>query len=327
MRRRDFIKVVAGSVVPGPLAPRAQQTRVSVIGFIGTTSRSAVPELLAAFHRGLREMGYTEGQNVRIEYRWGESQYSRLPALATELVQDQVTAIATMGSSRAALAAKAATTEIPIIFSTGEDPVETGIVSSLNRPGGNVTGTSFLTTSLAAKRLELLHDLLPNVGVIALLVNPTNGGANAEVQQAQEAADRLGVKLIVLNGANEDQIDASFAAMIREGVGAVVVATDAFFFIRRKQIVILAARHAIPAIYHSREFTMDGGLMSYGTSITEAIRQLGIYTGRVLNGEKPADLPVIQASRFEFVINRRTAKALGVSISNSMQLIADEVIE
>jgi putative tryptophan/tyrosine transport system substrate-binding protein len=326
MRRRDFLTLLGGATAL-PTATRAQKPGTPVIGFIGTTSRSAVPELLAAFHRGLREMGYTEGQNVRIEYRWGESQYSRLPALAIELVQDQVTAIATMGSSRAALAAKAATTKIPIIFSTSEDPVETGIVSSLNRPGGNVTGTSFLTTSLAAKRLELLHDLLPNVGVIALLVNPTNGGANAEVQQAQEAADRLGVKLIVLNGANEDQIDASFAAMIREGVGAVAVATDAFFFVRRKQIVVLAARHAIPAIYHSREFTMDGGLMSYGTSITEAIRQLGIYTGRVLNGEKPAALPVIQASRFEFVINRRTAKALGVSISNSMQLIADEVIE
>jgi putative ABC transport system substrate-binding protein len=306
---------------------RAQQTRASVIGFIGTTTPSAVPELLAAFLRGLSEMGYTEGQNVRIEYRWGEGQYNSLPALAGELVQRQVTAIATMGSSRAALAAKAATTKIPIIFSTGEDPVETGIVSSLNRPSGNVTGTTFLTTVLAAKRLELLHDLLPNVGVIALLVNPANGSAKAEVQQAQEAAARLGVKLIVLNATNEDEIDASFATMIREEAAAVIVGVDALFFARRKQIVVLAARYAIPAIYQLREFATDGGLMSYGTSVTEALHQVGIYTGRVLNGEKPADLPVIQASKFELVINLRTAKALGVPISNSMQLLADEVIE
>jgi putative tryptophan/tyrosine transport system substrate-binding protein len=222
MRRRNFIAGLASTTAALPLAARAQRSAVSVIGYLGTAAPGELRELLAAFHRGLKEAGYIEGQNVRIEYRWGEGQYNRLPTLAAELVQRQPTVIVTTGGSRAALAAKAATTKIPIIFSTGEDPVETGIVSSLNRPNGNVTGATFLTAVLEAKRLELLHELLPSVGVIALLVNPTNASTKAEIQQAQEAAGRLGVKLIVLNAANEDEIDVSFATMIREGAGAAV---------------------------------------------------------------------------------------------------------
>jgi putative ABC transport system substrate-binding protein len=235
-------------------------------------------------------------------------------------VQHQVTAIVTTGGSRAALAAKAATNKIPIIFSAGDDPVEAGVVSSLNRPSGNVTGATFITTLLEAKRLELLHELLPNVGVIALLVNPSNE-LKGKVQQAQGAADRLGVKLIVLNATNEDEIDASFATMIRKGAGAALVTSDSFFFSRR------AARYAIPAIYQGREFTTDGGLMSYGAIVSEPYHQVGIYTGQVLNGAKIADLPVVQPSKFELIINLRTAKALGVTVSNAMQLLADEVIE
>jgi putative tryptophan/tyrosine transport system substrate-binding protein len=327
MRRRDFITGITGAAAAWPLAARAQQAATPVVGYLGTGSSGAGQELVSAFHRGLKEAGYIEGQNVRIEYRWAEGQYQRLPTLAVELVQRRPTVIVTTGGSRAALAAEAATTKIPIIFSAGDDPIETGIVSSLNRPNGNVTGATFLTTVLEAKRLELLHELVPSVSVIALLVNPSAGEAKAQAQQAQEAADRLGVKLIVLDAASEDAIDASFDTMIRERVGAVVVASTAFFFSRRKQLIVLAARHAIPAIYQLREFTTDGGLMSYGASATTTYHQVGIYTGRVLNGERPADLPVVQPSKFELVINLRTAKALGVTVSNAMQLLADEVIE
>ena len=327
MRRRDFLTLVGGATAL-PIAARAQKsgTTTPVIGFLGTGSPGALQEPLAAFHRGLGEMGYIEGQNIKIEYRFAEGQYNRLPALAAELVQHQVTAIVTTGGSRAALAAKAATNKIPIIFSAGDDPVEAGVVSSLNRPSGNVTGATFITTLLEAKRLELLHELLPNVGVIALLVNPSNE-LKGKVQQAQDAADRLGVKLIVLNAANEDEIDASFATMIRKGAGAVLVTSDSFFFSRRKQLIVLAARYAIPAIYQGREFTTDGGLMSYGAIVSEPYHQVGIYTGRVLNGAKIADLPVVQPSKFELIINLRTAKALSVTVSNAMQLLADEVIE
>jgi putative tryptophan/tyrosine transport system substrate-binding protein len=324
MRRRDFLTLVGGATAL-PIAARAQKSGTPVIGFLGTGSPGALQELLAAFHRGLGETGYVEGQNIKIEYRFAEGQYNRLPALAAELVQYQVTAIVTTGGSRAALAAKAATNKIPIIFSAGDDPVETGVVSSLNRPSGNVTGATFITSVLEAKRLELLHELVPNVGVIALLVNPST--VKGQVQQAQEAADRLGVKLIVLNAANEDEIDASFATMIRKGAGAVLVTSDSFFFSRRKQLIVLAARYAIPAIYQGREFTTDGGLMSYGAIVSEPYHQVGIYTGQVLNGAKIADLPVVQPSKFELIINLRTAKALGVTVSNAMQLLADEVIE
>ena len=326
MRRREFITLVGSAAALVPTTARAQ-SGISLIGYIGTGSANGSRELVAAFHRGLKEMGYTEGQNVKIEYKWAAGEYDKLPAFATELVQRRVTALVTTGGSPAALAAKAATTKIPIIFSTGNDPIETGVVSSLNRPGGNVTGATFLTSLLEGKRLEILHELVPSVDVIALLVNPNNGSAKAEVQQAQEAANRLRLKLIVLNADNEDEIDASFEKMISEGAKAVLVASDAFFFSQRKQFVVLTARYTLPAIYQLREFTTDGGLMSYGTSVTEAYHQIGIYTGRVLNGEKPDDLPVVQPSKFELVINLRTAKALGLTFPNAMQLLADEVIE
>ena len=326
MRRRDFLTLVGGATAL-PIAARAQKSGTPVIGFLGTGSPGALQEPLAAFHRGLGEMGYIEGQNIKIEYRFAEGRYNRLPALAAELVQHQVTAIVTTGGSRAALAAKAATNKIPIIFSAGDDPVEGGVVSSLNRPSGNVTGATFITAGLEPKRLELLHELLPNVGVIALLVNPSTAALTGQVQQVQDAADRLGVKLTVLNAANADEIDASFATMIRKGAGAVLVTSDTFFFSRRKQLIVLAARYVIPAIYQGREFTTDGGLMSYGATASEPYHQVGIYTGRVLNGVKIADLPVVQPSKFELIINLRTAKALGVTVSNAMQLLADEVIE
>jgi ABC-type uncharacterized transport system substrate-binding protein len=299
---------------------RPQQSGAPIVGFIGTGSPGALRELIAAFHRGLNEMGYIEGQNVKIEYRWAEGQYKKLTAFAAELVQNHVTAIVTTGGSLAALAAKAATTKIPIIFSSGNDPIETGVVSRVNRPGGNITGATFLTSLLEGKRLELLHELVPNVGVIALLVNPNNGSAKAEVQQAQEAANRLRVKLTVLNADNEDEIDVSFEKMNHEGAKALLVNSDAFFFSQRKQFVVLTARYALPAIYQLREFTTDGG-------VTDAYHQVGIYTGRVLNGEKPGDLPVVQPNKFELVINLRTAKALGLTFPNAMQLLADEVIE
>ena len=324
MRRRDFLTLVGGATAL-PIAARAQKSGTPVIGFLGTGSPGALQEPLGAFHRGLGEMGYIEGQNIKIEYRFAEGRYNRLPALAAELVQHQVTAIVTTGGSRAALAAKAATNKIPIIFSAGDDPVEAGVVSSLNRPSGNVTGATFITAVLEPKRLELLHELLPNVGVIALLVNP--GTVKGQVQQVQDAADRLGVKLTVLNAANAYEIDASFATMIRKGAGAVLVTSDTFFFSRRKQLIVLAARYVIPAIYQGREFTTDGGLMSYGATASEAYHQVGIYTGRVLNGVKIADLPVVQPSKFELIINLRTAKALGVTVSYTLQLLAGEVIE
>jgi putative ABC transport system substrate-binding protein len=326
MRRRDFIKGISCSATAWPLKARAQSA-IPVVGYVGTGEPEALQELMAAFRRGLKEMGYVEEQNIKIEYRFAEGRYNRLPALAAELVQRHVAVIVTTGGSRAALAAKAATNKIPIIFSAGDDPVETGLVSSLNRPGGNITGATFLTSVLEGKRLELLHELLPSVGLIALLTNPNSGSAKAQVQQAQEAANRLGVKLLVLNAVNEDEIDNSFEKMMSEGAKALLVGSDAFFFSQRKQFVVLTARYVLPAIYQLREFTTDGGLMSYGTSVTEAYHQVGIYTGRVLNGEKPGDLPVVQPSKFELVINLRTAKALGLTFPNAVQLLADEVIE
>jgi len=327
MRRREFIALLGGAAVAWLAAARAQQPTMPVVGYFGITSPGAVRDLLAAFHRGLKEAGYVEGQNVTIEYRFAEGQYDRLPALAAELVQRQVNVIVTSGGSSSALAAGAATTTIPIVFSTGDDPIESGAITSLNRPGGNVTGATFFTTVLEAKRLELLHEVVPNVDVIAMLVNPRDRRFEAEVRDVQEAAGRLGVRLVVLKASNESEIDTSFATLVREVAGALLVASDAFFYGRRDQLVALAARHAIPAIYQLRDFTASGGLMSYGTNAAEAYHQVGIYAGRILKGEKPADLPVLQSIKFQLVINLKTAKALGLTISNAMQLLADEVIE
>ena len=327
MRRREFIAMLGGVAVAWPYAARAQQPGMPVIGFLGAGGPRTLRDQVEAFYRGLNEIGYIEGQNVTIEYRWAEGQYDRLPGLAAELVQRQVTLIVTTGGIATALAAKAATTTIPIVFTSGTDPIETGLVASLNRPGGNITGASFLADVLEAKRVELLHEVVPNVGVIALLVNPNNTRAEAQLRDTQEAAARLGIRLIVLRASNEPEIDTSFAILVREGARALLVASDAFFYSRHNQLVALAARHTVPAIYQLREFTAAGGLMSYGTSVAEAYHQAGVYTGRILKGEKPADLPVIQSTKFELVINLKTAKALGVAVSNAMQLLADELIE
>ena len=327
MRRREFIAMLGGVAVAWPYAARAQQPGMPVIGFLGAGGPRTLRDQVEAFYRGLNEIGYIEGQNVTIEYRWAEGQYDRLPGLAAELVQRQVTLIVTTGGIATALAAKAATTTIPIVFTSGTDPIETGLVASLNRPGGNITGASFLADVLEAKRVELLHEVVPNVGVIALLVNPNNTRAEAQLRDMQEAAARLGIRLIVLRASNEPEIDTSFAILVREGARALLVASDAFFYSRHNQLVALAARHTVPAIYQLREFTAAGGLMSYGTSVAEAYHQAGVYTGRILKGEKPADLPVIQSTKFELVINLKTAKALGVAVSNAMQLLADELIE
>jgi len=327
MRRREFIAMLGGVAVAWPHAARAQQARMPVIGYLGAGSPRPLRDQLAALYRGLKETGYIEGQNVTIEYRWAEGQYERLSGLAAELVQRQVTAIVATGGTTSALAAKAATTTIPIVFTSGTDPIEAGLVASLNRPGGNITGVTFFSDVLDAKRLELLHELVPNVGLIALLVNPNNTRVEAQLRDTQEAAARLGIRLIVLNASNEPEIDTSFAILVREGARALLVASDAFFYSRHNQLVALAARHAVPAIYQLREFTAAGGLMSYGASLAEVYHQAGVYTGRILKGEKPADLPVIQSTKFELVINLKTAKALGVAVSNAIQLLADEVIE
>jgi len=327
MQRRKFLTLLGGAAAAWPLSAHAQQPGMPVIGFLGVSSHGSTHNLLAAFYRGLKRAGYVEGQNVLIEYRWAEGQYDRLPILAAELVQQQVTVIVATGGSLPALAAKAATTAIPIVFSSGNDPIEAGLVANLNRPGGNVTGASFFTTVLEAKRLELLHNVVPNVGVIALLVNPNNGNADVQVRDAQGASSRLGIQPIVLSASNESEIDTAFATLVRERARGLLVASDAFFFSRRDQLVALAARHAVPAIYQLREFAAAGGLMRYGTSVVEAYHEAGVYTGRILNGEKPADLPVIQSTKFELVINLKTAKALGVTVPPSLLAIADEVIE
>jgi putative ABC transport system substrate-binding protein len=286
----------------------------------GDSSREVV-----AFRQALAEMGYEEGRNVAIEFRWAHGQFDRLPAIAAELVRRPVAVLAAFGES--ARVAKAATTTIPIVFGTGLDPVEQGLVTSLNRPGGNVTGATFLTGALGAKRLGLLRDLVPGAGVIALLVNPNTQVGQVQTKDVQEAARALGQRLVVLDGGSDESIDASFAALTQQRVAALMVGADAFFDTRRDRLIALAARHQVPAIYQFREYALAGGLMSYGASITDMYRQIGLYVGRVLKGEKPGDLPVVQVTKFEFVINLKTAKALGVIISDNLLTLADEVIE
>ena len=327
MRRRDFIICLTGAMAAWPFAARAQQKAMPVIGFLSTGSPGVSSGLFMAFRQGLSEAGYVDGQNLAIEYRWAEGHYDRLPALAADLVGRKVDLIMA-GSPPSALAAKSATSTIPIVFRGGADPVADGLVASLARPGGNLTGVSMLNDALTSKRLRLLSELVPQAEVIALLVNPASG-ANAErvIRDVQEAARTKGLQLHVLKASSESEIDTAFASLVQLHAGALVVAADPFLSGRREQLVALAARHAVPAIYAWREFGASGGLISYGASLTAAYRLLGTYAAKVLKGAKPADLPVQQPTAFELVINLKTAKALGIDVPAILLAQADEIIE
>jgi len=323
--RRKFLATLGGAAA-WPLAARGQQPAMPVVGFLNVASPDGYAPYVAAFRQGLREAGTVEGQNATIEYRWAEGHYDRLPALAADLIQRKVTVIAAT-SSPAALAAKAATSTVPIVFTTGDDPIKLGLVASLNRPGGNVTGVSNLLVELGSKQLGLLRELAPGTTAIAVLTNPNFPGTERQLRDVEAAARVLGLQLMVLRASSEREIETAFATMARQASIALLVGVDPFFAERRDHIIALAARHAIPAIYPVREFAVAGGLMSYGSDFADSYRQAGIYTGRIVRGEKPADLPVQRSTKFEFVINFRTAKALGLAVPNSMQLLADEVFE
>jgi putative tryptophan/tyrosine transport system substrate-binding protein len=326
--RRKFIAALGGTAFVLSFAARAQQPAMPVIGFLSAGSPKDFAPNVRAFHRGLAEAGYVDGENVAIEYRWAEEQYDRLPALAADLVRRQVSVIAAPGNTAAVLAAKAAAPTIPIVFAIGVDPVTAGLVTSLARPGGNLTGVNFLTNLLVQKQFELLHEAVPNATVFALLVNPTNPNvAESTARDAQEAARSLGLQLHVLNASTERDIDMAFASMVQLRAGALVLAADAFFTSRRDRLAALTAQNAIPAIYRSYEFAAAGGLMAYGVSLADATRLVGVYTGRILKGEKPADLAVQQSTKVELVINLKTAKALGITVPLPLLGRADEVIE
>jgi putative ABC transport system substrate-binding protein len=328
LRRREFIAALGSAAVAWPLAVRAQQPAMPVVGFLHSASASAYTGLVTAFRKGLSEAGYSEGQNVAIEFRWGEGRNENLPALATELVRRQVAIIVTPGSTAATLAAKAATTTIPIVFLSAVDPVKTGLVASLNRPGGNVTGVSDIGVQLAAKRLGLLHELLPGAARFALLVNPGNPGVTEPfVTEVQTAASVIGRQIEVVVASTNSDIDKAFVTLLNKRAEALIVSTDALFVNRRVQLVTLAARHAVPAMYFRREFAEAGGLMSYGSNLADQFRQVGIYAGRILKGEKPAEMPVQLPTKFEFVVNLQTAKALGLDVPATLLARADEVIE
>ena len=327
MTRREFITLLGGAAVAWPVATRAQQQAMPVVGWLSGQSAGERPQMVDAFHRGLNEMGYAEGRTVVIEYRWADYQNDRLPVLATDLVRRGVAAIAATGGNNAALAAKASTATIPIVFTSGVDPVKVGLVASLNRPGGNLTGISWFNAELTSKGLGLLHELVPNAAVVALLVNPSSPEAASQPADALAAVRALGQSLLVLNATTDSEIDEAFATLAERRAGALVVGADPFLTARRAQIAALAARHSVPSISFNRDFAVVGGLISYGNDVADARRKAGIYVGRILKGEKPADLPVEQSTKFELVLNMKTAKALGIPVPNSMQLLADELIE
>jgi putative ABC transport system substrate-binding protein len=327
VKRRQFITLLGGAAAAWPVAARAQQAPIPVVGFLGTTTPEDFADRVASFREGLKETGYVEGRNVVVEYRWPEGNYDRLASLAAHLVRRQVAVIAAVGGEPSPRAAKASTTTIPIVFSIGGDPVRLGLVPSLNRPGGNITGVNFFQSDLGAKRLGLLHELLPKTTIVGILANPTFVDAEAEIRDAKAAALLLGRQIHVVEANTVEKIDTAFATMAEQKVGALLLANDAFFLANRRQLIALAARYDMPAVYFWREFALDGGLMSYSPSLTQGYRQVGIYVGRILKGEKPADLPIVQPTKFEFVINLKTAKTLGLSLPPGLLAIVDEVIE
>jgi len=325
--RRQFISALGGMAVTWPLAARAQQSALPVVGFLNPRSLEASARNVAAFRKGLNETGYVEGQNVTVEYHYLEGQYDRLPALVADLVRRQVAVIATPGNSPAALAAKAATATIPIVFGVGEDPVQLGLVASLARPGGNATGINFFTEEVVTKRLRLLHDLVPKAVRVAVLVNPVDGTSKSTLRDVQQAAASIGLQIQILNATTIGEIDAAFATLARERPDVLFVGPGGFFASRAVQFATLTARDKIPASFSNRDIVAVGGLMSYGTDIADSFRQVGVYTGSILKGAKPADLPVLQSTKFEFVINLQTARALGIEVPPGLLSIADEVIE
>jgi len=328
LRRREFITLLGGAAAAWPLVARAQQATMPVVGFVNARAAEGYAHFGTAFRKGLEEAGYVEGQNVMVEYHWLDGRYDRLPSLMADLVRRRVAVIATPGTTAAALAAKAVTSTIPIVFGVGEDPVKLGLVTSMARPGGNATGINFFSVETTTKRLGLLHDLMPKAARIAVLVNPANAPiADATLRDIPEAARAIGVQIQVLKASTSREIEAAFATLGREPADALFVAADGFFVSRRVQFALLAVRYAIPVIYNSREYAEAGGLMSYGTDIADRLRQAGVMSGQILKGAKPADLPVIQSTKFEFVINLQAARTRGLEVPNSIQLLADEVIE
>jgi putative tryptophan/tyrosine transport system substrate-binding protein len=327
LKRRDFIITLLGGAAAWPVAALAQQPAMPVIGYLDAGSLASVANLITKFRQGLAETGYVDGQNVTIEHLWGEGHHERLPALAADLVRRQVAVIVATGGEVSALAAKAVTTTIPIVFDTSRDPVKLGLVASLNRPGGNATGVNQLNAELGGKSVGLMHELVPQATVIAFLGNPNSPTMPDQLRERQEAARTLGLTIAPVAAANDAELDAAFPAMARERYGALLIGADPFLYSQRDKLAALAIRHAIPAMHGRREFAAAGGLLSYGTSLADTYRQIGTYAGRILKGEKPADLPVLQPTKFELVINLKTAKALGLNVPDKLLALADEVIE
>jgi ABC-type uncharacterized transport system substrate-binding protein len=327
MKRREFIALLGSAAAASPLAARAQQPAMPVVGFLGAPSAAPYARYVAAVHQGLKEVGYIEHQNVAMEYRWADGQYDRLPALAADLVSRRVAVIVPIGGAPATLAAKAATSTIPIVFNLGADPIGLGLVTNLNRPGGNITGIAMMTLEIETKRLELLHELAPASTLLAILLNPSNAQAQTQEREAQQAARVIGRQVLVLKAGTEHEIEMAFAALVRERAGALLVGGDTFFTSQATLFVVLTAHHSIPTIYPFKSYVDAGGLMSYGTSLLDAYRQTGVYTGRVLKGEKPGELPIVQPTKFELIINLKTARAVGIAIPPTLLARADEVIE